>query len=177
MWRKLLILGIAVMPLSVLSETKLTMLEWFVVNDSVMGGRSNSSMVVGANSLLFKGSVSLENNGGFASVRAPFQFEQSGVKQLSFMVQGDGKQYQLRLRVDQYLDGPAFVYKFQTQANKVQTFTVSEADFTLMYRGRAFSSDYSFSFDDVRSLGFMISEKQAGDFALEIHQVTPMQRI
>jgi hypothetical protein len=177
MWRTYLLMGLLVMPVYAISETKLSLLEWFVVNDSVMGGRSNSRLVVGADSLVFKGEVSLQNNGGFASVRAPFRFAESGVKQIRFVVKGDGKQYQLRLRVDQYIDGPAFVYKFHTQANTVQAFTVSAADFTLMYRGREVRSDYQLTFDDVRSLGFMISEKQAGEFSLAIHEVAPLQSI
>ena len=98
-------------------------------------------------------------------------------EQLSVVVKGDGKQYQLRLRVDQYLDGPAFVYKFQTSANKTQTLVVTEDDFTLMYRGRSFYADYQLNFDDVRSLGFMISEKQAGEFSLEVQAITPLGKI
>lgn len=44
--------------------------QWYVVNDNVMGGVSNSSMVFTENeTLVFKGRVSLDNNGGFASVR------------------------------------------------------------------------------------------------------------
>lgn len=162
---------------SVLAETKLTLFDWFVVNDTVMGGLSESRLVVGAHSVEFKGDVSLRNNGGFASVRTPFNLENKNAEQLSVVVKGDGKQYQLRLRVDQYLDGPAFVYKFQTTANKTQTLVVTEDDFKLMYRGRAFYSDYQLNFDDVRSLGFMISEKQAGKFSLEVQAITPIGKI
>ncbi|TMO54741.1 CIA30 family protein [Pseudoalteromonas phenolica] len=162
---------------SVIAETKLTLLDWFVVNDTVMGGLSESRLVVGTHSVEFKGDVSLRNNGGFASVRAPFNLENKNAEQLSVVVKGDGKQYQLRLRVDQYLDGPAFVYKFQTSVNKTQTLVVTEDDFTLMYRGRTFYADYQLNFDDVRSLGFMISEKQAGKFSLEVQAITPLGKI
>ena len=44
--------------------------EWQVINDSVMGGVSSSEIVIGVQSVaVFRGYVSLENNGGFASVR------------------------------------------------------------------------------------------------------------
>jgi hypothetical protein len=175
---KSILCGVTLMASSsVLAETKLTLLNWFVVNDTVMGGLSESRLVVGAHFIEFKGDVSLQNNGGFASVRTPFTLENKNAEQLSVVVKGDGKQYQLRLRVDQYLDGPAFVYKFQTTANKTQTLVVTEEDFTLMYRGRAFYADYQLNFDDVRSLGFMISEKQAGKFSLEVQAITPLGKI
>jgi len=46
-----------------------------------------------------------------------------------------------------------------------------------MYRGRSFYADYQLNFDDVRSLGFMISEKQAGEFSLEVQAITPLGKI
>jgi hypothetical protein len=177
MWLKLILFGAIFMPFESKAKTELTMLDWFVVNDTVMGGLSDSRLVVNAQSIEFKGNVSLRNNGGFASVRAPFSLENKKVKQLSLLVKGDGKRYQLRLRVDQYLDGPAFVYKFQTLPNQTQTLIVVEDDFELMYRGRVFYSNYPFDFDDVRSLGFMISEKQAGNFSLKVHSIAPIDNI
>jgi hypothetical protein len=42
---------------------------WFVLNDGVMGGVSQSRILASASTaLLFTGNVSLENNGGFASI-------------------------------------------------------------------------------------------------------------
>ncbi|MEL0037316.1 MAG: CIA30 family protein, partial [Gammaproteobacteria bacterium] len=49
---------------------------WMIVNDTVMGGRSqaNLSLVEGEDEVFrFDGLLSLENNGGFASSRAVFQ--------------------------------------------------------------------------------------------------------
>ena len=43
---------------------------WNIVNDDVMGGISTSTMSLNKEkNLLFKGNLSLENNGGFASSR------------------------------------------------------------------------------------------------------------
>ena len=84
---KLIWCGVILMASSsVLAETKLTLLDWFVVNDTVMGGLSESRLVVGAHSIEFKGDVSLRNNGGFASVRTPFNLENRNAEQLSFVV-------------------------------------------------------------------------------------------
>ena len=42
---------------------------WRSVNDGVMGGRSSGGMVQAEDALKFTGELSLENNGGFSSVR------------------------------------------------------------------------------------------------------------
>lgn len=48
-------------------------MDWYIVNDGVMGGLSQSKVEYTAESLKFSGRVSLENNGGFASIRSPFR--------------------------------------------------------------------------------------------------------
>jgi len=44
---------------------------WSVVNDTVMGGVSSGRLAVADGMLVFTGELSLDNNGGFASVRSP----------------------------------------------------------------------------------------------------------
>ncbi|MDH3323720.1 MAG: CIA30 family protein, partial [Flavobacteriaceae bacterium] len=43
---------------------------WMIVNDDVMGGLSNSTAELTDSTLIFKGTLSLKNNGGFASIRS-----------------------------------------------------------------------------------------------------------
>ncbi len=54
---------------------------WMSVNDGVMGGRSKGAPAISKKStLIFKGDISLENNGGFSSVRhflSEFQCEKA----------------------------------------------------------------------------------------------------
>ena len=54
--------------------------DWMVVNDGVMGGLSQSRPeITDRDTLVFTGNVSLENNGGFASIRhgaEPFGLEE-----------------------------------------------------------------------------------------------------
>lgn len=45
---------------------------WMVVNDGVMGGLSQGQGEVTGSSIIFKGRISLENDGGFASLRCPW---------------------------------------------------------------------------------------------------------
>ncbi len=46
--------------------------KWRIVNDAVMGGLSSSTVSINnEGKILFSGNVSLDNNGGFASLRSP----------------------------------------------------------------------------------------------------------
>ena len=49
------------------SETQIQ--DWMVINDGVMGGISSSSFQMDKGCALFSGTIALDYNGGFASVR------------------------------------------------------------------------------------------------------------
>jgi NADH dehydrogenase [ubiquinone] 1 alpha subcomplex assembly factor 1 len=65
-----------------------------------MGGISKSELVILDKSIgVFRGNLSLENNGGFASIRTfPTDYNLSGFDGISIRVRGDGKKYQVRLQ-------------------------------------------------------------------------------
>ena len=73
---------------------------WRIINDNVMGGISNSTMSQNSSGeLVFKGSVSLENNGGFSSVRYGFDAIKVNPQSIvSIRLKGDGKDYQFRIK-------------------------------------------------------------------------------
>ena len=66
--------------------------KWRVVVDGVMGGRSTGQIERQQNSLVFTGETSLENNGGFSSIRAPVPAGSlAGYDSLRVRVKGDGR--------------------------------------------------------------------------------------
>jgi NADH dehydrogenase [ubiquinone] 1 alpha subcomplex assembly factor 1 len=69
---------------------------WVVVNDGVMGGVSESRFSQRRGIGTFSGTVRLENNGGFASVRSAAALAALPADATSFdlRVLGDGRQYQ-----------------------------------------------------------------------------------
>jgi hypothetical protein len=71
---------------------------WQTVNDGVMGGISSSRMAEADGVLSFEGELSLENNGGFASVRRLVDTDLSQVTGVRLEVRGDQRTYQFRLR-------------------------------------------------------------------------------
>ena len=87
---------------------------WSAVNDNVMGGVSSGRMPVPAPHLLFPGELSLQNNGGFASVRRRVSEDMAGSIGIRLTVKGDGRKYQFRLRMDNRFDGVTYKAGFQT---------------------------------------------------------------
>lgn len=144
---------------------------WYIINDSVMGGLSTSQAYEKDNSLIFTGHVSLENNGGFASIRTTINTNKENANLISLRLKGNGQTYQLRLRTSQYLDGPAFTASFATLKDQWQVVTFSPTDFSLTYRGKTLEQQPELTFQDVQQLGLMIAKKQQGNFKLELAHI------
>ena len=84
------------------AESGDTLDNWLVINDGVMGGLSLSTLGQDDEGHLhFSGRVSLENNGGFCSVRHTFgPIALSGKASIVLRIKGDGKRYQFRIKGD-----------------------------------------------------------------------------
>ncbi|TKB45698.1 CIA30 family protein [Thalassotalea mangrovi] len=145
---------------------------WLVVNDSVMGGISQGQFLVENDNGIFFGVLSLENNGGFASVRrlldAPVG---SDVSKIAIRLKGDGGRYQFRVRTNRDFDGYAYQVSFNTIENQWLTLFFEERDFIATYRGMQLSNVPSLVFSRIEQVGFLISDKQQGHFALHIHAI------
>jgi monofunctional biosynthetic peptidoglycan transglycosylase len=143
---------------------------WVRVNDGVMGGLSQSNMrFTPQGTAVFEGILSLENYGGFASVRTtPHDYDLSGYLGLMVRVKGDGRRFKLRVRTDDRLDGPAYELGFDTVADTWTTIQASFREFAPTFRGRRLHNVPALDGANVRQIGFMIADKQAGAFRLEI---------
>ena len=73
---------------------------WISVNDGVMGGVSEGRFErTERKTLLFTGNLSLENNGGFASIRTkPSVMNLAGASGIIVKARGDGRTYWVDLR-------------------------------------------------------------------------------
>lgn len=93
---------------------------WEYVSDGVMGGRSSGALQLEGTTARLTGQVSLENNGGFVQmafdlVAGEQVFDASGWTGLELDVQGNGQDYDLRLRTTQ-LTRPWQSYRTAFQA-------------------------------------------------------------
>lgn len=147
--------------------------EWQPVNDGVMGGVSEGKFkITDKQTLEFFGTLSLENNGGFASVRTrakKFVLEQGDT--LVAKVKGDGREYSLNL----YLNKPliAFSYRATVQTKKDEWIEVKVPldKFEATSFGRVVKDAGAVKPAEVNSLGFMLSDKKAGPFKLEVELI------
>ena len=146
---------------------------WEIINDAVMGGVSESRIsIIDNKAALFQGVVSLDNYGGFASIRThPREFDLIGSKGLIVRVKGDGKDFRLRLRTDNTYDGIAYQTHFSTEQDRWITARLSFEAFTPVFRGMVVNDAPPLDITAIRRIGFMIADKQAGPFRLEIEWV------
>jgi monofunctional biosynthetic peptidoglycan transglycosylase len=144
---------------------------WQAINDGVMGGVSSGRMEQSGDVLRFEGTLSLENNGGFASVRRPIGEELSKAAGVKLQVRGDGRTYQFRLRQDDRFDGIAWRAEFSTSGDW-QTIDLSFNDFIPVFRGRHVPEAGPVVPASIRQIGFMLADKEPGPFVLEIQSIT-----
>jgi len=150
--------------------------QWSIVNDGVMGGISQSrSSMTDRGTLLFSGVVSLENNGGFASIRHDSQAFGIGPGDgIRLRVKGDGKTYQLRVRTSERFDGIAYKVDFITLQEAWQDIEIPWERFTATYRGRTVEGAPELKGQQIHQVGFLIADKQAGPFELEVEFLGPI---
>lgn len=145
---------------------------WRITNDGVMGGKSKGQFLLQQDLAIFKGYISLDNNGGFSSVFHAIAPLPSDVDTVTIDVEGDGLTYQLRMIVN--LDGYRLAYKhdFNTVAGQRETLTFKLADFQASFRGRIINDAPKLSAKAIREVGFLVTRKQAGDFSLALASLT-----
>jgi NADH dehydrogenase [ubiquinone] 1 alpha subcomplex assembly factor 1 len=139
-----------------------------VVNDGVMGGVSTSRISLAAEAMLFDGTVSLDNMGGFASFRGPVSFP-AGSGALLLTVRGDGRRYKLTLKLDDRAGTAQYQAAFVAPP-EWQSLRFKPDDFAASFRGRAVEAP-AVRFADVQYVGLLISDKQAGAFRIEVKDI------
>lgn len=144
--------------------------EWIAVNDGVMGGLSKGGPDVKDGSLRFTGNLSLENNGGFSSIRTLDQkYDFSGKTTVVIRLKGDGRTYQLRVATDARFRGSAVSYgaEFATENGKWIEVKVPLESLSPTWRGMKLKGP-NFDSSKVEELGFLIGDKKSGVFEIEV---------
>ncbi|MCU0789324.1 MAG: CIA30 family protein [Verrucomicrobia bacterium] len=143
---------------------------WIVVNDDVMGGVSTSQFQVLTNGgAVFSGTVRLENNGGFASVRsAPLRGNLTGLTAFVLRVRGDGRRYKFSVRTGAGFDTPLYQCGFMTKPGEWEEHRLAFSDFVPTFRGRVLTDVPPLNPAEINLVGFLIADQQAGPFRLEV---------
>ncbi len=158
---------------------------WGAVDDVVMGGVSRSGIEALDNgNALFRGTVSTDNNGGFASVRTRnFEpsLELSGYQGISLRLKGDGQRYKFLIRDDNGWDSLAFAYSFDTEKGKWITVQIPFAQLVPVMRAKTVPGARQLGTGNIRALQLMLSKFEydgvlnpkfePGSFRLEISKI------
>ena len=147
--------------------------QWQTVNDGVMGGVSEGKFkITDTKTMEFFGTLSLANNGGFASVRTK-------VKKLSLekddtlvaKIRGDGRQYMLNLYPNKQRMAYSYRATVQTKKDEWIEVKVPLAKFEATSFGRIVKNAGLVKPEEINSLGFMLGDKKAGPFKMEIEWI------
>ncbi len=140
---------------------------WYVVDDAVMGGVSQGCFSAQNSSIaIFSGRVSLENNGGFTSLHHRVEVE--GIlpsTQIHLNLRGDGKRYQFRVK-SQFENRESYNMDIMTDGTW-QNLVIPLSNFYPVYRGKRLNLR-SFSGKKIEKISFLIANKRAETFRLEI---------
>jgi NADH dehydrogenase [ubiquinone] 1 alpha subcomplex assembly factor 1 len=147
--------------------------QWQAVNDGVMGGVSDGRFRITPESTLeFFGTLSLENNGGFASVRTkPADLDINAEDDLVVRVKGDGREYVLNLYTKSRRMAFSYRAPLPTVKNEWTEVTVPLEDFIPTSFGNRVQGMGPVEPDEITSIGFMLADKKAGPFKMEVEWV------
>lgn len=143
---------------------------WQAVNDGVMGGVSDGRFTITPDkSLEFFGTLSLENNGGFASVRTkPTEFALAADDTLVVRVKGDGRDYVLNLYTKSRRIAFSYRAPLPTTKDEWREVAVPLAGFVPTSFGREVQGMGPVDPDQINGLGFMLSDKKPGPFRMQV---------
>jgi NADH dehydrogenase [ubiquinone] 1 alpha subcomplex assembly factor 1 len=144
--------------------------DWRIIDDGVMGGLSQGNFSIDAEGNgVFAGTVSLENNGGFSSVR--YQCDKIGVTKDSkvlIRLKGDGKEYQFRIK-DKKNNYFSYITTFKT-SGKWETIAIKLSDLYPSFRGQNLNLP-NFSSDSFEEIVFLVGNKKNESFQLVLDKI------
>jgi NADH dehydrogenase [ubiquinone] 1 alpha subcomplex assembly factor 1 len=142
--------------------------EWRAVNDNVMGGVSTGKVSSTGGSLTFTGVLSLENNGGFASIRSGSLrgLNLSAETGMNVRVRGDGRTYALNIN-SQASWNLLYRGEFKTKPDTWLEFRIPFNDLKPTYFGNTLPGP-KIDASKLEYVGFILADKKPGPFMLEV---------
>lgn len=155
-----------------------TVATWTTVNDPVMGGKSTSAIAFGDGGLVFSGTLSLENNGGFASTRSPVDPDigrrAAGARSLRVEALGDGKTYLLKVGTGEQW---SYIQRFTTAPGVHQSYELPIEGFQPvgMRLDPAPDAPQTFEPSEINQVSVYILDKQQGPFRIVVYAVSAVK--
>ena len=153
-------------------DTPDTSKQWQTVNDGVMGGRSEGRFRITDNKTLeFFGTLSLENNGGFASVRSrSTKLDLKEGDTLVVRLRGDGRKYNFNLYVPRRSTAFSYRADFETKKDEWIEVEIPLEKFVATSFGQVVRNQ-PLDPSEVTGIGIVLGDKKAGAFKLEVEWI------
>jgi len=147
---------------------------WVIINDAVMGGLSTSQVIEDSTSYIFSGDVSLDNNGGFASLRSPrdiYNLEAFTVMTIRYKSTDRDFAVVLESHNQYYMPYHKQICKSNTDGWSTSEFLLTEfKEYRLGEEtGNVIKSK---SLREIRRFGIVINDKAAGPFRIEVDYIS-----
>lgn len=146
---------------------------WEIINDGVMGGLSEGQTLMLDDCVSFYGEVSLRNNGGFSSYKAPFkQMDLSKYKKIVVKYRSKGYTMAMTLEMDKRWFLPYYKRDLPNTDWKWVKEEILFSEFVRYSVGRKRpGTPTKAELEKILRLGFVTNEKRAGDFKIEIDYI------
>jgi len=147
---------------------------WVAINDGVMGGRSQGGpLQLEGGILRFAGIISLENNGGFSSIRSNDpRYALPGDGEIVLKLRGDGRSYWMDLRGSVRQGGSSYRAGFRTIAGEDwQEVRIPLSAFRASAYGMDLPGAPPLEPARVVSIGFTLYDKKAGPFRVDFDEI------
>lgn len=144
---------------------------WSIVNDGVMGGLSQSQAQLDVEALLFSGTVSLKNNGGFVSLRSPMgEYDLSDYQYCEIRFKSDtDRKFEILIEKETAFYLPKYRAKFGVKSQDWQTLVIPLRELEISRMGSTMQQGIDpKSLQGIQRIGFILADKQAGSFQLWI---------
>lgn len=143
--------------------------DWIIIDDVVMGGVSDGNFSINdEGNGVFSGYVSLENNGGFSSVRHYCNIKTSKDGIVVLHLKGDGKSYQFRVK-DKRNQYYSYITTFKT-SGEWETIEIELKNLYPSFRGRRLNLT-KFEANTIEEIAFLIANNKNESFVLELDKI------
>ncbi len=146
--------------------------DWRVVVDGVMGGLSTATLELTEQSLVLDGSVSLENNGGFASVRSPYgDYSLAAYDSVTVRYRATGQSFYLSTDIHRQWWLPSYRLHYPQSAEWTElTHAVGSMKETRIGEptGNMITAE---QLDQIIQMGFITGDKSSGPFRIEVDYI------
>ncbi len=147
-------------------------LGWYVVNDNVMGGRSEGDFTQAQGEIMFTGRTNTRG-GGFSSIRTQaLRLDLSNHAGIRLRIKGDGRRYTWRLTTTARWRGREVSYwaDFETREGEWETVDVPFSSFVPRFRGYELNGP-ALDTRQITGMGLMIYDNLDGPFTLQLESV------